>query len=50
MRIPDSNLGANTTDRLCKALKVGRTQVEVRDWLESNRKDMGMYKLGKMII
>ena len=23
---------------------------EVRDWLESNRKDMGMYKLGKRII
>ena len=27
-----------------------RIHVEVRDWLESNRKDMGMYILGKKII
>ena len=30
--------------------RAGRIQVEVRDWLESNRKDMGMYILGKRII
>ena len=29
--------------------RAGRIQVKVRDCLESNRKDMGMYILGKRI-
>ena len=27
--------------------RAGRIQVEVRDWLESKRKDVGMYLLGR---
>ena len=30
--------------------RAGRIQVEVRDWLESIRKDIGMYILGNRII
>ena len=30
--------------------RAGRIQVQVKDWLESNRKNMGMYILGKRII
>ena len=43
MRIPDSSLGANTTDRVCKALKVGRSS----EWRKRDGLYSGSEKSGK---